>query len=234
MKRRPIEAIGTGTARCLDCRLRHLTLFADLEPGDFNLINLPIDEIDCEAGSVLYSAGGEATAIFTIRVGLVKLVQYLPDGTQRIVRLLGPGATAGLEVIVNQPYGHSAIALQPSSLCRIPRPVIERLCRETPRLQGQLMRRWHAALHEADGRLTELSTGKALQRLARLLLHLAQADGTAVLFSREDLGAMLGISREHASRAVAELRRHRAISEISMNRFRCDIARLEAIGIEDC
>ncbi|MDR3437281.1 Crp/Fnr family transcriptional regulator [Telmatospirillum sp.] len=233
MKRRQIDAAWTGNAQCQDCGLRELVLFADLDQNDFNLIHLPIEEITCETGTVLYSAGEEGAALFTLRVGLVKLVQYLPDGGQRIVRLLKPGATAGLEASLGQPYEHSAIALRPTRLCRIPRPVIDRLSDETPRLHRQLMQRWHAALREADGRLTDLSTGKAPQRLARLLLQLVEPDATVSLFSREDLGAMLGITTEHASRTVVELKRKNAITELSANRFQCDVSQLRDIGAAD-
>ncbi|MTJ80875.1 MAG: Crp/Fnr family transcriptional regulator [Telmatospirillum sp.] len=230
MKHCPSEPAEPGGARCLTCRIREMSLFADLEPRDLDLIHLPIAEVQYAVGDVIYSAGDDGAAIYTVRSGLVKLVRYLPDGTQRIVRLLRRGEAAGLEVVVGQPYGHTAIALYPAELCRIPRPVIERLSRETPRLHDQLMRRWHAAVAEADGRLTELSTGKAQKRLARLFLQLVQADGTAMLFSREDIGAMLGISREHACRAMADLKRHRVIFELSANHFRCDLARLAVIG----
>jgi CRP-like cAMP-binding protein len=230
MKRRQIEAAWTGNAQCHDCGIRHLVLFADLDRADFDLIHLPIEEIEGEPGTVLYSAGDEGAALYTVRSGLIKLVQYLPDGQQRIVRLLRSGSAAGLEVTLGQPYEHSAVAVQPSRLCRIPRQVVDRLSRETPRLHGQLMRRWHEALREADERLTGLSTGKAPQRLARLLLRLVEPDGTAALFSREDLGAMLGITTEHASRTVAEFKRQGTIVELSANRCRCNLDQLECVA----
>lgn len=230
MRRTQIDAAWQGTAHCLDCGIRDLVLFADLTEPDFNLIHLPIDEIAFEPGATLYSAGGDAATLFTIRSGLVKLVQYLPDGTQRIVRLLRNGATAGLEALLGGNYEHTAIALQPTEVCRIPRQVVERLSRETPRLHGQLMQRWHAALRQADDWLTELSTGKAPQRLARLMLHLAGPEGEVTLLSREDVGSMLGITTEHASRTVAEFKRNGVITEIAVNRYRCDRDHLTAIA----
>ncbi|MGE5476749.1 MAG: Crp/Fnr family transcriptional regulator [Bacteroidales bacterium] len=233
MRRPQIDAAWQGTAHCVDCGIRDLVLFADLTEPDFNLIHLPIDEIAFEAGATLYSAGGDGATLFTIRSGLVKLVQYLPDGTQRIVRLLKSGATAGLEAMLGQAYEHTAIALQPTQVCRIPRQVVERLSRETPRLHGQLMQRWHAALRQADDWLTELSTGKAPQRLARLMLQLAEADGCVTLFSREDVGSMLGITTEHASRTVAEFKRNGVITELAPNRYRCDMAQLGSIAASE-
>lgn len=230
MRRSSIEAAWKGTAACERCGIRDLVLFADLTEPDFNLIHLPIEELTIPAGEALYTAGEEGTALFTVRDGLVKLVQYLPDGTQRIVRLLRKGATAGLEVTVGQPYEHSAVALQPTLVCRIPRQVVERLSRETPRLHSQLMRRWHQAVHQADEWLTELSTGSAKERLARLLLQLMDESDEARLFSREDLGSMLGITTETASRTVAEFKRSGLIEDIGSNRYRCDREALEEIA----
>lgn len=234
MDRHQVEAAWTGNTPCRDCGIRALVLFADLKEADFSLIHLPIDDIAFAAGSLLYSAGNDGDALFTIRSGLIKLVQYLPDGMQRTVRLLKQGATAGLEATLGRPYEHAAIALQPTRVCRIPRMVIDRLSSETPRLHRQLMQRWHEALHQADDWLTELSTGKATQRLARLLIHLVEPDGTVTLFSREDLGAILGITTEHASRTVALLKHHDAIFELSANRYRCDLDQLECIGAAEC
>lgn len=224
MKGCQVQSAWQGTAECRECGVRDLVLFAELNEDDFKLIHLPIDEITYEAGATIYNAGDEGKALFTVRSGLVKLVQYLPDGTQRIVRLLRQGATAGLEVLVGQAYEHTAVVLQPALVCRLPREVVERLSRETPRLHSQLMRRWHAALHQADEWLTELSTGSARRRVARLFLHLRNSgDGeTCAFLGREDVGAILAITTETASRTVAEFKRNGLVTEVASNRFTCD------------
>ena len=71
------------------------------------------------------------------------------------------------------------------------------------------MSRWQRALSEADAWLTELSTGSARQRVARLLLRLVRdrESSECDLFSREDMGAMLGITTETTSRTIAEFKR---------------------------
>lgn len=234
MKKGQIDAAWKGTAQCDRCGIRDLVLFADLTEPDFNLIHLPIDEVELDAGSTVYAAADDGDAVYTLRSGLIKLVQYLPDGTQRIVRLIRPGATFGLEASVAKPYEHTALVLQRALICRIPRQVIERLSKETPRLHSQLMLRLHAALKQADDWLTELSTGKAPQRLARFLLQMIEPDGTVTMFSREDLGAMLGITTEHASRTVAEFKRNHVIDEIAPNRYRCYREELECIAVSEC
>lgn len=233
MKASAIESAWKGIARCEHCAVRSLALFGDLRAEDFNLIHLPIDEIEFAPGITIYSVADPAPAVFTLRSGLVKLVQYLPDGHQRIVGLVSPGGTFGMEALVGRPYAHTAVVLETALVCRIPRPVIDRLRTETPRLHGALMERWQSALDEAHSWLTELSTGKAPQRFARLLLRTVGADGTAPMFPREDLGAMLAITTEHASRTVAEFRRAGAITPVTADRCRCNRTQLEAIATAD-
>jgi CRP-like cAMP-binding protein len=232
-----IEAAWKGQPECKGCGIRELALFADLEEADFSLIHMPIDEMLFEGGAVLYNAGDRATAVVTLRSGLVKLVQYLGDGSQRIVRLLRPGDTIGLEATLQAEYEHTAVALRPALVCRIPVDVVRKLSEETPRLHRQLMTRWHQSVKQADEWLTGLSTGSARTRVARMLLQLprqASVDGVDIceLFSREDLGAMLGVTTETASRMIAELKRSKVIVEKRANTFVCDDRVLREIAGE--
>lgn len=228
MRRGQIDAAWAGRAECRDCGIRDLVLFADLQEADFALIHLPIDELRLEPGSTLYRPGDAGEAAFTIRSGLVRLVQYLPDGNRRIVRLLGPGAVLGLEVLAGRPHEHAAEILRSAELCRLPREVVERLNRETPRLHRQLMNKWSEALRLADEWLTELNTGTARQRLARLFLHLESLDGDGVcrMLGRDDVGAILSLTTETASRTVAEFKRTHLVREVAVNTFELDVPAL--------
>lgn len=226
-----IEQAWEGPPQCRSCGIRHLVLFSELRKEDFALIHEPIDEVQLEAGEHLYRAGAEARHVFTLREGLVKLVRYLPDGTQRIVRLLRQGDVAGLEATLGGTYQHHAVVLDPVLVCRIPVSTIQTLSANTPRLHQQLMRRWQQAVDEADAWVTELSTGPARQRVAHLLLKLAEYSDPESLFipSREDVGAMLGITTETASRVIADLRRRGVIERAAPGRYRLDVERLQAL-----
>ena len=209
MKSSEIEVAWGGPPECRRCGIRHLVLFADLAHDDFQHIHEPISKKVLEPGSFLYRSGEPLYSVFTVREGQAKLVQLAPGGGQRIVRLLHRGDLAGIERLVGQNASHDAIALTPLAVCEIPVAVIERLSRETPRLHKQLMKRWGDALTLADAWLTDMSTGPARSRVARLVIWLSEnsAEESFYLPSREDIGAMLGITTETASRMTAELRR---------------------------
>jgi CRP-like cAMP-binding protein len=213
--------------------MRESVLFAGLDTSLLDAVQDSIDDITVEPGESVYRMGDPGSAAFTLREGVVKLVQYLPDGAHRIVRLVRPHDVLGLEALLSLRYQHDAIVVQPASLCRIPASVLHRLDREQPKLHQELLRRWQRALNEADAWLTELSTGSARQRVVRLLLRLVDERGMGVcpLFSRKDMGAMLGVTTESASRAVAELKREGVLQE-SARGFQCDLAALKRIATD--
>ncbi len=231
METQAITNAWKGIESCENCVIRHMALFADLQHNDFELIHKPIVELKLSVGETLYNEGDTADYLYTVRSGIIKLTQYLPDGSQRIVRLLRTGDVAGLEAIINPGYEHFAVVLRDVELCQIPREVVERLNVETPRLHKQLLSRWHSAVRSADEWLTELSTGSSKSRVARLVIGLSdEKDNSCTLFSREDLGAILGVTTETTSRIIAEFKREGALKSIGKNQFFADLDRLDDIA----
>jgi CRP-like cAMP-binding protein len=220
----PFREAWSGQADCRQCALRASALFAGLRESDFEKIHQPINQYIVQPGQLLYRAGEAGDQMFTIRDGLLKLVQYLPDGSQRIVRLVRTADVTGLEALVRKPYEHDAIALQPTEVCCLPVSTLQALSQDNPDLHVELLNRWQRALSEADAWLTELSTGPARERVARLLLRLVRGQETpeCQLFGREDLGAMLGITTETASRTIAEFKRQGLLEDRGGNRFLVD------------
>ncbi len=229
------HAIWLSETQCRYCAVRSSALFAGLEESDFRHIHQPIQPIKDMAlapSDALYRMNEPGSTLFTLRSGVMKLAQYLPDGNQRIVRLLRDGDALGLETLVGPSYQHDAIALTDCEICAIPVEVINRLGREQPRLYQELMTRWQRALSEADVWLTQFSTGPARQRVARLLLHLAcpAQDSHLLLFGREDMGAMVGLTTETVSRIIAELRRQGLLRDRGANLHECNREQLQRIA----
>lgn len=230
MKQKDINMAWRGAQRCKKCGIRHLALFANIKQTEFDRLHLPIEDIGYEPGECLYRQGDCISAVSTIRSGLVKLVQRLPNGDRRIVRILGQGDLAGLEGMEGQPMDHDAITMDYVRVCRIPCNVIVTLRRDNPELHQALLQRWHRALAKANAWITRLSTGHTRERVARLLLLLDETaeDDTIFLPSRDDIGDMLGITTESASRATAEFRRQGWLKPLPEHRAWVDSAALAA------
>lgn len=229
-KRVTLNQAWDGSADCLHCAIRSAALFSGLTKVDFDSIHEPVEQLSLDAGSVLYKEGDLGRHLFTVRSGLLKLVQYLPDGTQRIVRLARDTDVLGLEMVVSNEYKHEVIALRQSELCRYPKESVVKLSRTNPELHHELMQRWQKALNEADSWITKLSTGSSKKRMANLLLRLPDEDPTrCVLLSREDIGSILSITLETASRTISDFKRTGLITELSHNHFELDIPALQAV-----
>lgn len=210
------ESAWRGTADCKACGIRELVLFADLNEHDFGLIHAPIDELEYAAGASMFNEGGAAKGVFTLRQGMVKLVRSTIDGRPRIVRVLRVGDVVGLEALANPQYDCDAVTLTPVSVCRIPLEVVEKLSSNSPRLHAQLMKKWQHALKDADDWLADMNFGTARRRVGNLVLKMRSVENREIsmLFSREDMGAMLDLKLETVSREISRLVRDGAIEQI--------------------
>jgi CRP-like cAMP-binding protein len=207
------DSAWKGIVDCRTCGIRDAVLFADLTEKDFAQIHAPIDDLEYAQGSVIYGEGSPTQGIYTLRSGMIKLVRITLDGRSRIVRVLRAGDVVGLEALASDRYDSDAIALSPVRLCRIPLEVIQKISANSPRLHMQLMQKWQRALKEADDWLADMNFGVARQRVSNLILKMRGPDDpdVSMVFSREDMGAMLDLKLETVSREVSRLVRLGAI-----------------------
>ena len=223
-----------GRAHCDRCHIRKLMFFSELPDSAFGHLLQPIDHYIYPPGSVLYEADSHKQFIFSIRRGMVKLVHVAQDGSSRIVRLLGPGAAIGLELLEGaSSYHHTAIAVDHVDLCKIPVATTKQLQSEYPALCRHVGEQLQEQLDLADQWIVALSTGTAKQRVAQLLLIMdeffADEHDAFILLNREDMAAMIGIAVETASRMIAEFKRQKILYRYKDNRFQCNVAALQQI-----
>jgi CRP/FNR family transcriptional regulator, anaerobic regulatory protein len=229
MKKVSFNQAWTGQADCLNCSIRESALFSGLTEEDFSRMHQPVDQLELQPTESLYQVSEEGAYLYTIRSGLVKLVQYRPDGSQRIVRLSGTTDVIGLEAMVRGHYEHESIALKPTELCRYPVSSVDLLGKHNPVLYRDLINRWQNTLTEAEDWITQLSTGPAKVRMAYLLIKLANVQGECDMLNREDVGSILSMTTETASRTVSEFKRNKLINEMRKNHYQVDLARLNQL-----
>lgn len=201
------DSAWKGLAECQSCGIRDMVLFEDLRAEDFQQMHLPIEERVFQAGKAIYRMQAHAGSLYTIRSGTVKLVRISPDGRERIVRLLRAGAVAGIEALAADSYDSDAVTLTEVHVCRIPVDVVRSLSERSPRIHISLMRKWHQALREADDWLADINFGTAAQRVRQFVMRMRHAEDPSVttVFSREDMGAMMGLKQETVSRELGSL-----------------------------
>ncbi len=229
------NAEWVGRAHCDKCHIRQLMLFSELPDSAFHQLLKPIDHFLHPRGSVLYEAGTNKDAIYSIRRGMIKLEHIAQDGSNRIVRLLGNGAAIGLELLDGaEGYHHTAVALNKVDLCKIPVSTIRQLEDKYPLLCMHVSEQLQNQLNIADQWIISLGTGSARQRVAQLVVLLEQFfsedNGAFILLNREDMAAMTGIAVETVSRMIAEFKRQKILYRFRDNFYKCNVAALQEIS----
>jgi CRP-like cAMP-binding protein len=218
-----------GRPDCKHCAIRGTVLFSALNDAELEQALLKVDNGWFETGHELFSQHDDSAYIYTVRSGCVKMVHTLDDGACRIVRLHYRGDAIGLEALLGEPYRHSAIVMQRADICRIPVSVVHTLKARNAQLYEQLIQRWESSLEEAECFITDLNTGHAETRLARLLLklnmHSEQNHIPRLL--REDIAAIIGVTTETASRLMADFRRRALVADVEGRGMRCDTVALK-------
>lgn len=217
---------------CRQCGVRHLALFSELSDEALEGLHYRIEDVRLKPGQALYEADTPGRAVYSIRSGVVMLERLTPQGERRILRLAGMGDVIGLEALLGQTHASRAVALSDVAACALPAAQIQELCLTHRSFTQQLMGRWQRALDEADEWLAELSTGPARHRVLRLVLKFTDYFGGSriQLPMREDIGAMLGMTLETASRVVSTLRREGLLTAHGSTEVTVDVPKvLEAL-----
>jgi CRP-like cAMP-binding protein len=216
---------------CAACDLRPSALFGALDDAALGGMQAPISAPVVGVDDPIYRRGERGTAVFTIRSGLVRFERLTERGNRRIVRLAGRGDLIGLEALLRQPYRDDALACTAVTLCHIPQSVVDELEASQMSLRRELMARWQNALDAAQAWSAELCIGTARRRLLELLAlldRLGDGVGPVWLPRREDIGAMLDLTFETASRVISQLRREGVLELMPPRHAQLDRARLAA------
>lgn len=237
MSRSLAQITCKGRSNCFACDLRHTMVCADVSLEDLVAFHTPIDDLVYPAGSVLFRAGGAATAVHCVRLGAIKLVKPDASGDQRIVRILKKNDVAGMESLFSGINQHTAVALTEVHSCRIPMNHFHNFIAQHPALQMRLLERSQETLREVDSWLSDLVSNivPARVRTARLLLRLRVGDSDRIhRLPLADLADILGLTQETVSRTISDMIREGVLVRVgkgmASRHLRGDIAGLTAIA----
>ncbi|MBZ5703364.1 MAG: Crp/Fnr family transcriptional regulator [Acidobacteriia bacterium] len=187
---------------------------------------------------VIYSEGGPAHQVFSLRSGLLKLIKSLENGKERIVRIVFPGETFGLEALTDSSYALSAVTLDDGEICAATPEELADCLRRNPEIALGMVRVLVGEVSRARREVAEMSFKDARRKVATFLLSLApRANGAharaasfRLPFSRQEISEILGLSPETISRIFGLLRKERFIEASGRRLTIRDRAGLEKAG----
>lgn len=188
-------------------------VFEGLTPAELGAIAACARGRRLRRRETLFRQGDQAVELAIVVAGRLKLSQVGADGQELIVRYVGPGEMCALVALFpDQVYPVTAEAVAATQLLCWPRPALERVMSEHPRVALNAMRIQSERMQELTERLREIATERVAQRVARALLRLARKAGRRsergveidLPLSREDLARLAGTTVFTVSRLMAD------------------------------
>jgi CRP-like cAMP-binding protein len=171
--------------------------------------------LELDAGESVFYEGLPAYGLYILCEGKIKVAKRLKGGRSQILKLLAPGEVLGEKTLFDQEtYTCYAKALEPSRLMFIPREDFLAFMRKYPDVAFRLIEKLSRELKAFGDKLVEISAYSAKERMARVLLELAQAFGRetsegldiGVELPRAEIAEMAGVTTETAVRILSEFK----------------------------
>jgi len=171
-------------------------------------------------GSILFAEGQKALGVYVLQDGCIKLSIGSDNGKSLILGLVGRGTVLGLpEAILAMPYAATAEVVKSAKLSFLSCDDLLRHLRATGAAAFAAAEMVSAIYYFALAKITTIHLSQsAEQKMARFLLGLCptieSSNGqTQVTLeqSQEEIGQMIGVSRETVARVISRLRKRRVL-----------------------
>lgn len=173
-------------------------------------------------GAVLFAEGQAPRGVFIVRRGKVKLSVCARDGKTLILRIAQIGEMLGVAATISgREYEATAAALEPADITFIRQSDLLRLMRQHPEfalhVTQHLSQDYTATCREIrDLMLSDSASEKLVRLLVGWLDHnagSAHPDQMKVALTHEEIGQMIGSSRETVTRLLAGFKKQRLIRQ---------------------
>ena len=194
-----------------DTCVSRVPVFAGLSADDQRRVAGLARPTHLAAGEAAYSADDDLSRLMVLHTGRLKVFRLSADGSEQIVRVLGPGDFVGeTSVFTGQRPDDYATALDESQLCVFRHDDLTALVTAHPQIGLRMLATLSERLSDTEHRLHALSSRDVESRLAGYLLGLPTtwrgSVATVTLpLAKKDVASLLDTSPESLSRALKSI-----------------------------
>lgn len=160
---------------------------------------------------IIYYEGDAVSGIYLVLTGKVKTIKLSEDGRELLTGMYNPEEYFGIPaLLLNEPYAETAEALEDTTICQLPKEMLEELLNRYPDVARQFIHILSNNLLEKEDQLLQLAYHSVRKRMADVLVRLCRQEkqeGQVVLrISRDNLAAMAGMATETVSRILSDFK----------------------------
>ncbi|WP_394772023.1 response regulator [Mucilaginibacter sp.] len=169
---------------------------------------------------VIYYEGDKGHGLFLVLKGRVKTIKACDD-RELMTGVYAADHYLGIQaVLANEPYGDTAIAIEDSILCQLPKDNVENLLNLYPDIAREFIKLLSNDIKEKEEQLLQLAYFSVRKRMAETILRLYGEDedqARSFKITRQDLASMAGMAIESVSRTLADFRTEGLIEKKGSN-----------------
>jgi len=191
--------------------LRHVDLFQHLTEQQLEDLAAQTRELSFRKHAVLMTEGDAGESMYVIKSGSVKVYVSDDEGRELVLYQQGKGAVIGdISLLDDEPRSASVSTLEPTTVLMIGKQAFLESLRTSPEMAINIIRSLTQRLRDATEGSRSLALDNVYRRLADKLQELCTGDEDTSLatlrkYSHQELGNMIGASREMVGKVMAEL-----------------------------
>jgi CRP/FNR family transcriptional regulator, cyclic AMP receptor protein len=212
--------------------------FCDLPPTIADTLEQEALTTTYPTGAVLFAEGQAPRGVFIVRRGRVKLSICGSDGRTLILRIVDPGCPLGVAAVVSgRPYEATAETQEPSEISFLRHSDLLQLMRQHGEFALWVTQNISADYASTCREIRDLIlSDSASEKLARLLVGWLDQNTASknpsqmkLALTHEEIGQMIGSSRETVSRLFAGFKKQRLIQQTGSTLVIPDRVALESL-----
>ena len=193
--------------------LANLPLFKELATAEIDRIAAGTTELHVPRGEILFSKGEPCTGFHLVIYGQVKLSFVTPQGSEKVVEIVGPGYSFGEALMfMDRPYIVMAQTLADSLLLHVSKQAVFEGLEHDPDFAKKMLAGLSRRLHGLIGDVESYSLQSGTQRVIGYLLRQDEDQASAAApyavtlpTSKAIVASRLNLTPEHFSRILHDL-----------------------------
>lgn len=189
---------------CESCGHRLTNIICSTSPEVWRLLETSKQKTIFKPQQTLFYQGNEPLGLFTVSTGLIKLEMTSEHGQPHTLRYLGPGSAIGYRsLFAHEQYQASAIAVETSEVCFVPKNIVMDIFKTYPEVTLKLLEALSKDLRIAEEKWTSQMDKDASERIAEALIFL-QEHFAHQNWTRKEIAEWAGTTPETVIRTLAQ------------------------------
>ncbi len=161
-------------------------------------------------GQVIYYEGDKGTGLYLLISGKAKSIKLAADGRELMTGIYAADDYMGINsMLLNEPHFDTATALEDSTVCLIPKELLEQLMNQYPDVAREFIKLLAKDIKEKEEHLLQMAYNSVRKKMADAMIRLQNQqteDEESFKITREDLAAMTGMATETVSRTLSDFK----------------------------